>query len=162
MYSFTRRIVEFVFRFSSEPMRFKELLNANKVYNDGMNLENNIHGFKMRLGRAYLVFMALFIVMNIPILGALHGVLLDFDTHIIIILTALITGSFFISFSMFKEFLIDRAALTIIKKAWQKHLSLFPFEEHSKEVAFFYGQAIEDEIAIGGLQQYIFNQIAKN
>ena len=162
MHTLSRFIVEFVFRFSTQPMRFKELLNANKVYNDGMNLENNIHGFKLRLGRSYLVFFVLFIMINIPILGALHGVILDFDTHVIIILTALITGSFFISFSMFKEFLIDRAALVIITKAWDKHLSLFPFEKFSRDIASFYGQAIEDEIAIGNLQQYIFDKIAQN
>lgn len=154
-------IVHFVFKLTATPMRFKELLNANKIYHDGMNLENNIHGFKLRLGRAYLVFFGLFLLINIPVIGVLHGALTSFDSHVLIILTALVTGGFFILFSMFKEHLVEQAALIIIEKAWNKHLSLFPFAKYGKEVAFLYGQAVEEEIAIGNLQHYIFDKLSQ-
>ena len=154
-------IVPFVFKLTAAPMRFKELLNANKFYHDGMNLENNIHGFKLRLGRAYLVFFAFFLLINIPVVGVLHEIIKDFDSHVLIILTALITGSFFILFSMFKEFLVEKVALIIIQKGWSKHLSLFPFDEYGKDVAFLYGQAVEEEIAIGNLQHYIFDHLSQ-
>ncbi|KIM10306.1 MAG: hypothetical protein KU37_10945 [Sulfuricurvum sp. PC08-66] len=155
-----KNIIPFCFKLNPAPMRFKELLNANKVYNDGMDYEHTIQGFKLRLGRTYLLFILLFILVNIPVLGVLHSILVHVNTHVLILLTAFITGAFFISFTLFKEYLIDKAARIIIKKAWQKHLSLFSFQEDSALVAQYYAQAIEDEIPIGDLQRYIFDKLS--
>lgn len=157
-----RYILPYVFKVTPSPLRFKELLVANRVYQEGMNLENSIHGFKMRLGRTYFVFFITWLLMLIPISALLHSFLAEMDTHVLIILTALLTGAFFITFSMFREFLIDRMALKIIKKAWKRHLALFDFSEYAKEVASFYGEAVEKEIAIGDLQRFIFDRLSSS
>lgn len=155
-----RYILPYVFKVTPTPLRFKELLVANRVYQEGMNLENTVHGFKMRLGRTYFVFFITWLLMLIPISALLHSFLAEMDTHVLILLTALLTGAFFITFSMFREFLIDRVALKIIQKSWKRHLSLFDFEHYAKEVASFYGQAVEEEIAIGDLQRFIFDKLS--
>ena len=155
-----RRILPYVFKITPSPLRFKELLVANRVYEEGMNLENTIHGFKMRLGRTYFVFFLLWLGFLLPVSALLHSLLIDMDTHVLIILTALLTGAYFITFSIFRENLIDRVALGIIKKAWERHLSLFDFALYSEDVASFYGEAVEEEVAIGDLQRYIFDKLA--
>lgn len=153
-------ILPFVFKVTPTPLRFKELLVANRVYEEGMNLENNIHGFKMRLGRTYFIFFILWLLLLIPISALLHSLLAKMDTHVLIILTALLTGAFFITFSMFREFLIDRIALKIIQKSWERHLAMFDFSEYSKSVATIYGEAVEEEVAIGDLQRFIFDKLS--
>ena len=154
------RIVPYVFKVSQVPMRFKELLKANKVYHDGMNIENNIHGFRMRLGRAYLVFLSLWLVALVVVTIVFHGLLAKVNCHALIIMTAVITGGFFITFSMFKESLIDRMAQQFIRKSWNRHLGLFDYDEKSKDVAHFYGEALEKEIPIGDLQRFIFDKLS--
>jgi hypothetical protein len=141
-------------------LRFKELLVANRAYVEGMNLENSIHGFKMRLGRTYFIFFLLWFLILLPVSAILHSALAEINTHILIIMTALLTGAFFISFSMFREYLIERIVLKIIKKAWERHLGLFEFKEYSKDVANYYGQAVEEEIGIGDLQRFIFDKLS--
>ena len=155
-----RYILPYVFKVTPTPLRFKELLVANRVYQEGMNLENSIHGFKMRLGRTYFVFFITWLLMLIPISALLHSFLAEMDTHVLILLTALLTGAFFITFSMFREFLIDRVALKIIQKSWKRHLALFDFAQYAKEVASFYGEAVEEEITIGDLQRFIFDKLS--
>ncbi len=162
MFSFIdRKIIPYVFKISPNPLRFKELLSANKVYHDGMNIENNMHGFKLRLGRTYLVFFLLWFMILMPVTVALHSVLAKIDCHAMILMTVLLTGAFFISFSMFKEFLIDRVALMMIKKSWGRHFRLFDFEEQAKSVADYYGEAVEKEIPIGELQRFIFDKLSQ-
>lgn len=155
-----RYIIPYVFKVTPTPLRFKELLVANRVYQEGMNLENSIHGFKMRLGRTYFVFFMSWLLMLIPVSALLHSFLAAMDTHVLIILTALLTGAFFITFSMFREFLIDKVALQIIQKAWERHLALFDFEQYTKDVATYYGEAVEEEITIGDLQRFIFDKLS--
>ena len=157
-----RYILPYVFKVTPTPLRFKELLVANRVYQEGMNLENSIHGFKMRLGRTYFIFFLLWFLILLPVSAILHSALAEINTHILIIMTALLTGAFFISFSMFREYLIDRISLQIITKAWERHLGLFDFDEYSKDVATFYGQAVEEEIGIGDLQRFIFDKLSGN
>ena len=155
-----RYILPYVFKVTPTPLRFKELLVANRVFQEGMNFENSIHGFKMRLGRTYFVFFLSWLLMLIPVSALLHSFLAEMNTHVLIILTALLTGAFFITFSMFREYLIDKMALKIIEKAWERHLALFEFSQYAKKVATFYGEAVEDEIAIGDLQRFIFDKLA--
>ena len=143
-------------------MRFKEFLAANKVYHDGMNIENNIHGFRLRLGRTYLVFISLWMVLLVLITAIFHSILAKIDCHALIIMTALITGGFFITFTMFKEYLIDRMAQQVIRKAWGRHLGLFDYDQKAKEVAHFYGEAVEKEIPIGDLQRFIFDKLSQD
>ena len=154
-------IIPYVFNISEIPMRFKELLNANKVFHEGMNLENNVHGFRLRLGRTYLVFFMMWSVVFVALSWILHFILVKIDFHVLIILTAIVTGLFFVGFSMFREFLIERAVKKLIEKAWKRHFALFDFKEQSKNVAQFYGEALEQEIPIGDLQRFIFDKLAQ-
>jgi len=157
---FNKYILPFVFKVSPASLRFKELLQANRVFQEGMNVENSINGFKMRLGKTYILFFILWFLVLVPVSAVLHTGLAEMDGHLLIILTALLTGSYFITFSVFREFLIEKMALKVIKKAWGRHLPLFPFDEYAENVALYYGEAIEEEIAIGDLQRFIFDKLA--
>jgi hypothetical protein len=159
---FDRRILSYVFKISPTPLRFKELLAANRVFEEGMNIENSISGFKLRLGRTYILFFVIWLLALIPVSIVLHGLLAKMDAHLLIILTALLTGSYFISFSVFREYLIEKMASKIIRKSWDRHLPLFSFDDNAKDVAVYYGEAIEEEIAIGDLQRFIFDKLASS
>ena len=68
------RLLPYVFKISDQPLLFSELLHANKTYQDGMSLEGTIPGYRMILGRAYLVYILLWhLIIAIPI-GLFHQV----------------------------------------------------------------------------------------
>nr|MDA3947008.1 hypothetical protein [Helicobacteraceae bacterium] len=50
-------VVPYVFSKNDEPLLFRELLKANKMYDDGLNLEGKIPGTRIRIGRNILVFI---------------------------------------------------------------------------------------------------------
>ncbi len=154
-------IIPYVFKTNEMPMRFKELLSTNLIFQNGMNVEHSLHGFRMRLGRTYLVFFILWFLILAPVSILLHAILAKIDCHALILSTVLLTGAFFISFSLFKEFLIERKVELMIKRAWKRHLALFDYETQAKDLAEFYAQAIEEEIPIGSLQQFIFDKLSK-
>lgn len=153
-------ILPSVFKVSSTSLRFKELLLANRVFVEGMNIENAINGFKIRLGRTNVLFFILWLLILTPVSIVFHTLLADMNGHLLIILTALLTGSYFITFSLFREYLIEKMAEQIIRKSWEIHLPLFSFDEYSLKVALFYGEAIEEEVSIGDLKRFIFDKLA--
>ena len=154
------KILPFTFRVSEEPMLYRELLQANKLFDDGMKLEGKIPGMRIRVGRAVLVFAILFhLFLVLPAMVILHKPMVEMDCHIAIIVSVLSTGFFFSIYFVFKEWLIDRMAKTRIEKAWKNHFTHFSYEAHHKEVTAIYSKAIEDEVPAKELQLYILNKL---
>jgi hypothetical protein len=155
-----RKILPYVFHLSEQPMLFKELLQANKLYNDGMRLEGNMPGFRIRIGRTILLFLLLWhLFFIIPGSLIFHTQLAKIDCHLLIIFAVIFTGFFFGSYALFKSWLIDRMSKKIIKKAWQNHYPHFSYELHSKEVSALYSEALEKEIPSKEIQLYILNRM---
>lgn len=155
-----RKVIPYVFNVSEQPMLFKELLKANKLYNDGMRLEGNMPGFRIKIGRTILLFLLLWhLFFIIPGSLLFHTQLAKVDCHLLIIFAVIFTGFFFGSYALFKAWLIDRMSKKIIKKAWQNHYPHFSYELHSKEVSSLYSEALEKEIPSKEMQLYILNRM---
>lgn len=154
------KILPFIFKVSEQPMLYRELLNANKLYDDGMKLEGNVPGMRIRIGRTILVFALIWhIFFILPGMGLFHEGLTKMDCHLAIILAVVFTGFFFASYFVFKEWVIERMAQKQIRQAWKNHFAHFDYNLHHREVAAIYSKAIEDEVPHKELQLYILNRL---
>jgi hypothetical protein len=161
--SFTdKKIIPYVFSLSDGPMLFRDLLKTNKMYQEGLKLEGKIPGFRLSIGRSYLVFIALWHLILLPASALLHTVLAKIDCHLLILMAILFTGMFFATYAIFKEYLIDTVALRIIKTAWENHFPHFDYNMHAKEVAKIYSEALEKEIPHKNMQLYILDKLVEN
>ena len=152
-------VVPYVFNQSDEPLLFRELLKANKMYDDGLNLEGKIPGTRIRIGRNIYVFLALWNIILLPFSLLFHQLLAKIDCHLLIILSVVATGLFFATYSIFKSWMIDRVALKTIKGAWQNHYPHFAYEKHHKQVARLYGKALDKELPNKEIQLYILDHM---
>jgi len=145
----------FVFKISEQPMRFQELMNANKIYNDGMNLEYNMTGFRVRLARVYLVFIILTLIIVTPPSIVFHSLLAKIDCHALIILSIVITVLLFSTFALFKSWLIEQVSKQLINEGWKNHFPHFDYQKNSQKVSHIYAEALENGIKSKDLQRYI-------
>jgi hypothetical protein len=156
------KIIPYAFSLSEEPMLFRDLLKTNKMYQDGLKLEGKIPGFRLSIGRSYLVFIALWHLILLPASALFHTVLAKIDCHLLILMAVLFTGMFFATYAIFKEYLIDTVALKIIKNGWENHFPHFDYALHAKEVAKIYSEAMEKEVPHKNLQLYILDKLVEN
>ncbi len=152
-------IVPFVFKRSEQPLLLRELLELNKNYDDGMKLEGRIPGYKLRIGRTILAFLILWNIVLMPLSLIFHKELAKIDCHLLILLAILFTGMFFGTYMMFKEWLIDRQAKQRIVEAWKNHFPHFAYENHHREIAQIYREALEREIPTKELYLHIMNKL---
>jgi hypothetical protein len=152
-------VVPYVFTTNDEPLLFRELLKANKMYDDGLKLEGKIPGTRIRIGRNILVFLLLWNIILLPISGLFHKELEKVDCHLLIISAIIFTGLFFATYSMFKAWMIDRVALKVIKEAWANHYPHFSYEKHHKQVSRLYGKALDKELPTKDIQLYILDHM---
>lgn len=149
------KINPFVFKISEQPMRFQELMHANKIYNDGMNLEYNMTGFRVRLARVYLVFFILMMTVIIPPSIVFHSLLAKIDCHALIISSIVSTVLLFSTFALFKSWLIEQVSIQLIIEAWKNHFPHFDYTKNTQKVSQIYAEAIESGIKNKDLQRYI-------
>ncbi len=156
------KILPFTFKVSEQPMLFKELLHANKIYNDGMNLEYNMKGFRVRLGRIYLVFFILWLLILTPPSLIFHTILAKIDCHALILSSIVFTVLFFSTFALFKAWLIELVSKKIITEAWKNHFPHFDYAKNTQNVSKIYSQALESGIANKDLQHYIITKMVSD
>lgn len=153
------QINPFVFKISKQPMRFQELMHANKIYNDGMNLEYNMTGFRVRLARVYLVFFVLTLIIVIPPSAIFHSLLAKIDCHALIISSIVSTVLLFSTFALFKSWLIEQVSKQLIIEAWKNHFPHFDYQKNTQNVSHIYAEAIERGIQSKDLQRYIITKM---
>lgn len=153
------KIIPYIFTLSDSPMLLRDLLHTNKMYQDGLKLEGNVPGFRLSVGKSYIVFIILWHAIIILPAILFHTKLEKFDCHLLMIMAILFTGMFFATYAIFKEYLIDTVALKIVKKGWENHFPHFDYDRHSKEVAMIYGDALEKEIPHKNMQLYILEKL---
>jgi len=153
------KILPFVFKISNQPMLFKELMHANKIYNDGMNLEYNMKGFRVRLARIYFVYFSLVLFISTPLSFAFHTQLAKIDCHALIISSIVFTIFLFLGFTLFKSWLIEQVSIQIIMKAWKNHFPHFDYTKNSQKVSAIYAQALEHGIQNKDLQRHIITKM---
>jgi len=152
-------IVPYVFPQSDEPLLFRELLKANKMYDDNLNLEGKIPGTRIRIGRNIIVFLILWHLILLPLSAIFHKELAKIDCHLSIIAAIIFTGLFFATYSMFKAWLVDRVALKIIQEAWHNHYPHFAYDKHHKQVSRLYGEALDKGLPAKEIQLYILDHM---
>lgn len=155
------KILPFMFAISNKPVSFAELLEANKQVADSIIPNSTILGFRMKAGKSYLVFLLLSHFVIIPVILILHNLFKHADCHLSILLAILFTGLFFISFTLFKEYIIDKMSLRQLKIAWRIHFPFFEFENYHRVVASIYLDAVNKKISKSQLEFFVFEELSK-
>jgi hypothetical protein len=55
------KVLDYVYILSKQPLLFRDLLDANSQYNEGMHVDPSKLGFRLRLTRAYFVYLLIVI-----------------------------------------------------------------------------------------------------
>lgn len=154
-----KKIIPYIFTLSDAPMLFRDLLRTNKMYQEGLKLEGNIPGFRFSVGKSYIVFTALWHGVMLPFGFLFHRALAKIDCHLLIIMAVVFTGMFFAMYAIFKEYLIDTVAHTILKRGWGNHFPHFDYTLYAKDVTTIYSEALEKEIPHKEMQLYILEKL---
>jgi len=159
--TFKKKILDYIYNTSKQPILLKDLLVANRQYNEGMHVEPAKLGFRIKLARAYLVYILLVAAILVPISLLTHKPLANIDPHISILGAMLITAVIFIGFNFFRSYMRDAITKELIKKSWILHFPYFSYEEYSKKIDDIFEKAMKDEINKRDLERYILDNLSK-
>jgi len=154
------KIIQYIYNISKQPVKFATLLEANQLFNEGMKLDGTILGFRLRLGRAYIIFLILAHIMIIPIALILHKLFTILDCHASILLAVFFTALLFGIFSFFKEWTRDGVTQLRIKQAWALQFPYFPYDEYNEEISEIFESAQKEDIARKDLEAYILDKLS--
>jgi len=154
------KILNYVYTTSKQPVLLKDLLVASRQFLNGMEVNGTRLGFRLKLTRAYIVYIAIILIILIPISLITHGLLAKIDSHISIVGGMVITALIFMGFNYFRDMLQNKMTIASIKKAWQLHFPFFAYEEYSLKVNEFFEKAMREEISKRDLQKYILDRLA--
>lgn len=155
-------ILKYVFYTSTRPILFSDLLYINKLFNEGMLLDVEKLGARMRLSSTYIVFLiAWHILIFLPVL-IFHSALAKMDCHLSVLFAVLFTAIFFATFSIYKEWLIDEYAKQRIKNSWHTHFPYFTYEEYNKKVALIYEEALKLDIPKKELEKFVMDKLIES
>ncbi|MGH1599996.1 hypothetical protein [Campylobacter majalis] len=154
-----QKIINKIFIVSKQPVLFRDLLEANSLYNEGMLVDGAKLNFRFNYARTYQVYSLLVAIVFLPILLIVHNYLTKIDTHISIISTAIVTSVVFIGFDVFKVWVRKEMSQKRIKEAWLVHFPYFSYEKYSKIVDEIYLQSIKENISKNDLEQYLLEKL---
>ena len=155
------KILEYVYTISKQPILLKDLLVANRQHSDGMHVDPAKLGFRIRLVRAYIVYIGLVLAVVVPISLLTHKPLAKIDAHISIIGAMIITAAIFIGFNFFRDRMRDSITKELIKRSWKLHFPYFSYEEYSEKIEEIFEKSIKDEISKRDLEKYIKDNLSK-
>ena len=155
------RILEYIYTISKQPILLKDLLVANRQHNDGMHVDPAKLGFRIRLIRAYIVYIAIVLGILVPISLLTHKPLAVIDPHISIVGAMAITAAIFIGFNFFRDRMRDTVTKELIKRSWKLHFPFFSYEEYSHKIDEIFENAMKEEISKRDLEKYILENLSK-
>ncbi len=155
------KILEYVYTISKQPILLKDLLVANRQHNDGMHVDPAKLGFRIRLIRAYIVYIAIVLGILVPISLLTHKPLAVIDPHISIVGAMAITAAIFIGFNFFRDRMRDTVTKELIKRSWKLHFPFFSYEEYSHKIDEIFESAMKEEISKRDLEKYILENLSK-
>ena len=153
-------IISYIYNISKQPVKLNELLEANALFNEGMKLDGTRLGFRLRTGRAYLVFMVLIHIIIIPMAFLAHELFAILDCHASIIVAMIFTAFLFGIFNYFKDWTRDSVTRERIKQMWILHFPHFPYSEFNIEASKIYEKAKDEEIKNVDLERYILDNLS--
>jgi hypothetical protein len=157
--SIKQKVIDFTFNFSKQPILFKDLLLANNLVNEGIQVAPSRLGFRLRLSRAYIAYIILVSIIAMPLAGITHGLFMNADFHASIVASIVFTAVIFILFNFFRDWLIDQVTVSLVKKAWKLHFPFFEYDEYKGKVAKLYDLAMKEEIPKKDLEKYILDNL---
>ena len=155
------KILEYVYTISKQPILLKDLLVANRQHNDGMHVDPAKLGFRIRLIRAYIVYIAIVLGILVPISLLTHKPLAVIDPHISIVGAMAITAAIFIGFNFFRDRMRDTVTKVLIKRSWKLHFPFFSYEVYSHKIDEIFESAMKVEISKRDLEKYILENLSK-
>lgn len=153
-------ILDFVYTKSKQPVLLKDLLITSAQHNNGLEADSTRLGFRLRLTRAYFVYIALVLSVIVPISLLTHKPLAKIDSHISILGGMIITAFIFMGFNYFIAFLKNSMIKQSIKKAWGLHFPFFAYDEYVLKVNDIFEQAIKEEVSKRDLHKYIIDRLS--
>ena len=151
--------VEKLFTYSSQPVKFVDLLEANALLKEKMPVDTAKLHFKYRHILMYFTYMSVCCAVLGPIFYIFHLYLQLLDFHIAILATVFATSLVFICFDAFKHFARLRVSQLLLRKAWELHFPFFDFDKYSNRAAQLYLEALEQKIDKGKLEQFILSKM---
>ena len=145
--TFKNRVLEYVYIISKQPILLKDLLVANRQHNEGMHVDPAKLGFRIRLTRAYTLYVAIVLAILVPISLLTHKPLAKIDPHISIVGAMIITAAIFIGFNFFRDKLRDIVTKELIKRSWKLHFPFFSYEDYSIKIDSIFEKAMKEEIS---------------
>ena len=155
------RLLDYLYILSKQPILLRDLLDANRQFNEGMHVDPAKLGFRLRLSRAYTVYIFLVLAIIVPLSLITHRPLAKIDSHVSILGAMIITALIFIGFNFFRAKMRDVITLRQIKKSWQLRFPYFPYEEYRYKIEEIYQHAIKDEISKKDLERYILDNLVQ-
>jgi len=155
-----QKILSYVFITSKQPVLLKDLLVANRQFNERMDVDASRLGFKLSLTKAYILYTSIVLGILVPLSFLTHKELAKIDSHISIIGAVVITAAIFIGFNYFKDWLVATISKDVIKKSWSIHFPFFPYDEYSSKIEEIFEQSLKDEITKKDLERYILDKLA--
>ena len=158
-HAFKNLILQNIFVVSKQPVLFRDLLEANCLFNEGMLIDPAKLNFKFRYAKTYLVYGLLCLVVLLTLLSFTHHLFTQLDFHLSIIGAVAGTSAVFIGFDMFKIWARKAVSKELIKKAWGVHFPYFSYEKYSTKVEMIYNEAVKNEIPRKDLEKYVLERL---
>ncbi|MDD2291028.1 MAG: hypothetical protein PHV52_02005 [Aliarcobacter sp.] len=155
------KVLEYIYTISKQPILLKDLLVANRQHNDGMHVDPAKLGFRIRLIRAYQVYIGIVLAILVPISLLTHKPLAKIDPHISILGAMAITAAIFIGFNFFRDRMRDTMTKELIKRSWKLHFPFFSYEEYSSKINEIFEKAMREEVSKRDLEKYILENLSK-
>ena len=155
------KILEYVYTISKQPSLLKDLLVANRQHLDGMHVDPAKLGFRIKLVRAYIVYIGLVLAVLVPISLLTHKPLIKIDPHVSIVGAMIITAAIFMGFNFFRDRMRDSMTKELIKRSWKLHFPFFTYDEYSHKIDEIFEKSIKDEITKRDLEKYILENLSK-
>jgi len=154
-------IINYIYNISKQPVKLPNLLQANLLFNEGMKLDGTKLGFRLRSGRAYLLFLILIHIIIFPLIVVIHEVFRNLDCHASIIIAVVFTAFLFGIFNYFKEWTNDEVSRIRIKQMWSLHFPHFPHAEFNVEISDIFEKSKNEDIKHVDLERYILDNLSK-
>ena len=152
-------IIKNIFFVSKQPVLFRDLLEANALFNEGMLVDGAKLNFRFNHVKLYQIYALICFVVLFPLLIITHHFLANTDAHISIIATTIVTSAVFIGFDMFKVWARKEISSELIKNAWSVHFPYFAYEKYSSKVEEIYNNALKNDVSKKDLEQYIYEKL---
>lgn len=156
------KILNYCFAKSKQPVLFKDLLVANSKFNEGLQVDNIKLGYRLKIGKTYLVYLLYIMIIGTPVAYLTHKTLANLDTHASIVVSVLFTATVFVFFNFFKVWLEERMARKVIIEAWILHFPYFEYNEYKNKVEEIFQKAMKEEIVKKDLQRYVLDSLVED